>query len=130
MYVLLLKPKPFLLTGEYSMLTVKAKITDRQLEPDDDTKFVVTAHNSSPVATAKDVVVTPRLDGGARSGVTLDPRCLTFGTIAPGGRATQEFSLTTKKASPRDYKVKFDLKFETSTPTHECDEEGFRVVPD
>ena len=112
------------------MLNVKAKITDRQLEPDDETKFVVTAFNSSPVATAKDVQVTPRLAAPGCSGVELRPNSLNFGTIAPNERSTKEFQLKTRKAAAQDYKVKFDLKFESSTPTHECDEEGFKVVPD
>jgi hypothetical protein len=51
------------------MLTAKAKITDQQLEPDDDTKFVVTVFNSSPCATATAVKVSPRIDGGACTGV-------------------------------------------------------------
>jgi len=112
------------------MLTVKSKITDRQLEPDDETKFVVTVFNSSPIATAKAVKVSGRLDGPACKGVEMRPGELDFGTIAPDSRVTKEFLLQTKGADARNYNVKFDLKFDSSTPTHECDEEEFKVVPD
>jgi hypothetical protein len=112
------------------MLVAKAKITDQQLEPDDETKLLVTVLNGSPAATAKDVRVTPRLDGGACNGIDLRPPALDFGTIAPQSRATKEFCLQTKGALPRDYKVKFDLKYDSTMPTHECDEECFTVVKD
>jgi hypothetical protein len=112
------------------MLTAKAKITDQQLEPDDETKFVVTVFNGSPAAMAKDVKVLPRLEGGPCNGIDLRPSTLEFGTIPPNGRSTKEFFLQTKAATPRDYKVKFDLKYESSMPTHECDEECFTVVKD
>ena len=112
------------------MLTVKAKITDRQLEPDDETKFIVTVHNGSPVATANDVIVSARLTNGACKGVGFRPEKLTFGEIPPRGRVTKEFQINTRNARPQNYLVKFDLKYDSSTPTHECDEEGFVVVPD
>lgn len=112
------------------MLTAKAKITDQQLEPDDETRFVVTVHNSSPVATANKVVVGARLNGAACTGVDLRPAHLDFGSIPPRSRVTKEFMLNTRKAPPRDYQVKFDMKYESATPTHECDEESFQVVPD
>jgi hypothetical protein len=112
------------------MLTAKAKITDQQLEPDDDTKFVVTVFNSSPCATATAVKVSPRLDGGTCSGVDLQPPVLEFGTIPPNGRSIKEFLLRTKGAAARNYLVKFDLAFASTTPTHECDEECFTVVKD
>lgn len=112
------------------MLVAKAKISDQQLEPDDETKFIVIVFNGSPAATAKDVTVTPRLDGGSCNGIDLRPPALAFGTIGPNSRATKEFSLQTKGAAPRDYKVKFDLKYESMVPTHECDEECFTVVKD
>ena len=112
------------------MLTAKAKITDQQLEPDDESKFVVTVYNGSPAATAKDVKVLPRLDGGTCVGVELRPAELDFGTIPPNGRSTKEFCVQTKGAPPRDYKVKFDLKYQSTMPTHECDEECFTVVKD
>jgi hypothetical protein len=112
------------------MLTAKAKITDQQLEPDDETKLVVTVLNGSPAAIAKEVRVSPRIDGGPCSGVELRPPMLDFGTIPPNGRSTKEFALQTKGATPRNYKVKFDLKYESSMPTHECDEECFTVTKD
>jgi hypothetical protein len=112
------------------MLTAKAKIADQQLEPDDDSRFLVTVFNGSPAATAKEVKVSPRLDGGSCNGVTVTPPVLDFGTIPPNGRSTKEFAVQTKKATPRDYKVKFDLKYESTMPTHECDEECFTVVKD
>jgi len=112
------------------MLTAKVKITDQQLEPDDDTRFVVTVFNGSPAATANSVKVSPRLDGCAAPGVILTPPMLEFGTIPPNTRSTKEFSLKTQGAVPRDYKVKFDLKYDSTMPTHECDEECFTVVKD
>jgi hypothetical protein len=112
------------------MLVAKAKISDQQLEPDDETKFVVSVLNGSPAATAKDVQVRPRLDGGPCNGVEIRPPTLEFGTIPPNGKSTKEFCLQTKAAAPRDYKVKFDLKYESTMPTHECDEECFTVVKD
>jgi hypothetical protein len=112
------------------MLVAKAKITDQQLEPDDETKFVVTVFNGSPAATAKDVNVMPRLDGGPCRGIELQPSAMDFGTIGPNSRATKEFCLRTKGAAPRDYKVKFDLKYESTMPTHECDEECFTIAKD
>lgn len=112
------------------MLTAKAKISDQQLEPDDETKFIVTVHNSSPVATANEVVVGARLDGAGCPGVDLRPKSVNFGSIPPQQRVTKGFLLNTRKAQPRDYQVNFDMKFESVTPTHECDQEGFTVVPD
>jgi hypothetical protein len=112
------------------MLTAKAKITDQQLEPDDNTKFVVTVFNGSPAATAKDVKVFARMDGATCDGIELTPKMVDFGTIPPNGKSTKEFCLETRGAKPRDYNVKFDLKYDSSMPTHECDEEGFKVVKD
>lgn len=111
------------------MLTAKAKIADQQLEPDDDSRFIVTVFNGSPAATAKEVKVSPRIDDGC-NGVNVSPPVLEFGTIPPNGRSTKEFMLQTKGAAPRDYKVKFDLKYDSTMPTHECDEECFTVVKD
>lgn len=112
------------------MLVAKAKITDRQLEPTDNTNLVVTIFNSSPFATAKNVKATLALGIGTSPGIQLVPDDRDFGTIPPNGRSTKEFNINTERAKAGRYKVLFNLKYDYDVPTHECEEEEFVVVPD
>jgi hypothetical protein len=112
------------------MLAAKARITDRQLEPSDNSNLIVTVHNTSPVASASGVEVSARLDGGPFPGIKLTPPDQDFGTIPPLGHSSREFSINTERAAPRKYQIQFILKYESSVPSHECDVEEFTVVPD
>ena len=112
------------------MLTAKTKITDCRLEPSDDTKMLVTVHNSSPVATAKNVSAVAKVGGTCLNGIDLSPNDRTFGTIPPRGSVTKEFVLKTERASVAKYTVVFDLKYDYEVPTHECERAEFVVVCD
>ena len=112
------------------MLVAKAKITDRQLEPTDNTNLIVTIYNSSPVATAKNVKATASLGNGCVDGMQLVPDDRDFGTIPPNGRSTREFNINTERAKAGNYKVQFNLKYAYDVPPHECEQEEFVVVED
>ena len=112
------------------MLVAKARITDRQLEPTDNSSLIVTVHNTNPVATAKAVKVSAALEGGPHTGVKLTPADQDFGTIPPLGQAKREFNVNTERADQRKYQVRFNLMYDSSVPAHECDQEEFVVVPD
>jgi hypothetical protein len=112
------------------MLVAKARITDRQLEPTDNSSVIVTVHNTNPVATAKSVKVSAGLDGGPFPGIRLSPPDQDFGTIPPLGEAKREFNVNTERADQRKYQIRFNLMYESSVPAHECDQEEFAVVPD
>lgn len=112
------------------MLVAKAKITDRQLEPTDNTDLIVTVYNSSPVATAKNVKATASLGNCGVDGVQLVPDDRDFGTIAPKGRSTREFNINTERAKVGKYKVLFNLRYDYDVPSHECEQEEFVVVED
>ncbi len=112
------------------MLVAKARISDRQLEPTDNSSLVVTVHNTNPVATAKAVKVSAALEGGPFPGIKLSPLDQDFGTIPPLGQVMREFNVNTERADQRKYQIKFNLKYDSSVPAHECDQEEFVVVPD
>jgi hypothetical protein len=112
------------------MLVAKARIADRQLEPTDNSSVVVTVHNTNPAATAQAVKVSASLEGGPLPGIKLTPQEQEFGTIPPLGQAKREFNLNTERAEQRKYQIKFNLMYDSSVPTHECDQEEFVVVPD
>jgi len=111
------------------MLTTAAKITDCQLEPNDKTKFVVTITNTSPTATANNVVTTPNLQGLVK-GIEVTPKQVDFGAIPPKGKVTKELEICTTDAVPNRYKVLFPLKYSCEIPKQECEQQFFDVVKD
>ena len=111
------------------MLTTKAKMTDCQLEVTDKTKFVITITNTSPTATANNVVTKPRLQGSAK-GIELTPKQVNFGSIGPRGKITKEIEICTTNAVPNRYKVLFPLKYGCEIPKQECEQQFFDVVKD
>jgi hypothetical protein len=112
------------------MLVAKAKLTDRQLEPTDNTKLIVTVFNASPIATARNVKATAALANASVEGLQLVPDDRDFGTIEPNGRSTREFSVATERAKVGKHKVLLNLRYDYSVPSHECEQEEFDVVED
>ena len=111
------------------MLTTSAKMTDCQLETTDKTKFLVTITNTSPTATANNVVATPSLHGSAK-GIELTPKQVNFGAIGPKCKVTKELEICTVNAVPNRYRVQLPLKYGCETPKQECEQQYFNVVKD
>ncbi|QDU11898.1 hypothetical protein V202x_53230 [Gimesia aquarii] len=99
----------------YDILTATASMTDCTLEPDDDTKYIVTIRNRSECVTAKNVIATIGLVGGHVPGIEVVPDDRWFGDIPPGGKAQREIVILTKRAPAcSKQKICYHVHFEAS----------------
>ncbi len=80
-------------------LDVAAKLQEKQLEPDDNAIYRITATQTASCCMAKSVVAKVTLTGKPK-GITLKPDSLKFGTIKPKQSVHKDLRVATKKAKP------------------------------
>ncbi|OQY55190.1 MAG: hypothetical protein DRR08_12665 [Candidatus Parabeggiatoa sp. nov. 2] len=80
-------------------LDVAAKLQEKQLEPEDDAIYRITATQTASCCTAKSVVAKVTLTG-KHEGIALKPDSLKFGTIKPKQSVHKDLRVATKKAKP------------------------------
>lgn len=112
------------------MLVARARISDRTLEPTDNTNLYVTLYNTSCFATAKDVKARVKLQGPSLDGIQLIPDDRSFGDIPPGKKVTKEFNINTERAGVGLYAALLDLEYEAAYKDSECDRITFCVGRD
>tara|TARA_R110002111_G_scaffold1157_1_gene8159 strand:+ start:18530 stop:18892 length:363 start_codon:yes stop_codon:yes gene_type:complete len=99
----------------YDILTATASMTDCKLEPDDDTKYIVTIRNKSNCVTAKNVTAQIHLADGPVPGIEIIPDDRSFGDIGPGEKVQKEIMIMTKRAPANSkHKICYHVHFEAS----------------
>tara|TARA_R110002095_G_scaffold149083_1_gene128865 strand:+ start:563 stop:922 length:360 start_codon:yes stop_codon:yes gene_type:complete len=114
----------------YDILTATASMTDCKLEPDDDTKYIVTIRNKSNCVTAKNVTAHIHLADGPTPGIEIVPDDRSFGDIGPGEKVQKEIMILTRRADTKKYKICYHVHFEASYEKCEGEVTEFEVVCD
>lgn len=115
----------------YDILTATATMTDCKLEPDDDTKYLVTIRNKSSFVTAKNVTAHIHLANGPAPGIEIVPNDRWFGDIEPGEKVEKEIMILTKRAeAPKKHQICYHLRFDASYNKCEGEVTEFEVKRD
>lgn len=111
-------------------LEASASLVDSQLEPNDETTYLITLKNTSKLYTAANVVATIGVAGGEVDRLKVTPGDRYFGTIPPKKSVTKEISILTEGVDVGSYKLCYHLNFSASYEKCEGEETEFEVVKD
>ena len=111
-------------------LVATGTIAEKNLEPTDETTYVITIKNRSRFFTANNVMAHIELVDSPVEGVKVTPDDRYFGDIKPRGTVSKEISIVTERAPVGDHQLSIKLSYSASISRQEIERTHFQISHD